>query len=164
MSFDSKNEERIHQALSQSGKKLAEWNRRRRETDPSYEVQLRERGAALAKSVNDRRSSDPDYRDRVRTLRSVGGEKVASLNKEAYVTDSDFRDKKIEINREKLKDLKQRRESDPEFDEYYRSVSRSNMMKLHSRKIRCEECGKVSTPGGLGKHQKSTNHTGKVQL
>jgi hypothetical protein len=33
----------------------------------------------------------------------------------------------------------------------------------NSRRIRCVECGKVSTPSGLALHQRGTGHTGRVE-
>lgn len=34
----------------------------------------------------------------------------------------------------------------------------------NSRRVRCTECGRVSTPSGIGSHQRATNHVGKAEL
>jgi hypothetical protein len=34
----------------------------------------------------------------------------------------------------------------------------------NSARVRCDECGRESTPGGLGAHQRTSGHTGRTRL
>ena len=52
------------------------------------------------------------------------------------------------------------------------SQARANLRKAglavtalnNSRRLRCDECGKVSTPSGIALHQRGLGHSGKTEL
>ena len=41
---------------------------------------------------------------------------------------------------------------------------RASIKLLNNKKVMCLECGMISTPSGIGNHQKSNNHKGKEEI
>jgi DNA-directed RNA polymerase subunit RPC12/RpoP len=85
----------------------------------------------IGQKQRDRVSSDPEYAARVREQ----GRQLAAKHKE-------------------------RMRSDPEYREQRVRQARSSLNELANQERRCEECGYAGNPGVLGRHQKSTNHSG----
>jgi hypothetical protein len=64
--------------------------------------------------------------------------------------------------------FKRKYESDPEFAAAWRqanaAASNAGRQKMLKRRVRCDECGFISNPSGIGHHQTSLRHSGKTEL
>lgn len=168
MKFDAMNEERIREAFSASGKRLAERNARRRETDPSYGEWLNERGNALATEINRRRENDPDYRERLRQIRSGIGTTASERLKGMYRNDPTSKERRVSANARNMSKLQKMKETDPVFASMVREKETENGRRqarlLASMRVRCSPCGMESSPAGIGVHQKASGHSGKERI
>jgi hypothetical protein len=114
------------------------------------------------------KQSDPEFASRITEFRRSFGKRIGSVGGRALVAKSKSDPEtaaKVSADRTKAgivgaRAFVDRFDEDPELREEY-----SRRMKdIAQRRRKCDICGKVSSPGGIGKHQKDSGHCGYVDI
>lgn len=102
------------------------------------------------------RRADPAFREAMRER----GQDVGNMKAEMMQADPEFAERMREASRRGAMTIHQRMLDDPEFGNRLRDVRRAN----HAVRRRCDECGKTSSPCGMGTHQKKSGHQGWTRV
>lgn len=84
--------------------------------------------------------------------------------KEKFQTDSGFVEAHRQRQRETGRRVAERIQGDPEIAEEYRVRGRAVAEISNTRRRQCNDCGRVMSAGSMGLHQKSSGHSGWVEL
>lgn len=98
------------------------------------------------------RRADPAFREAMRQR----GEDVGTLRAVRMGEDPTFDEQMRDASRRGARTVVQRMLTDKEFGTRLREVRRRN----NTVRRRCDECGFISSPAGMGNHQRSTGHKG----
>lgn len=119
----------------------------RRAVDPEYDAWWRAVCAMGADAVRKRRAIDPEFDAYCAERALVGSLKAAEVRRAKRATDPEWAERERESNRRAGL-----------------IGGRSGGLITAARRVECLECGKISTPGGIGMHQKSSGHSGKADV
>lgn len=103
---------------------------------------------------------DPEYAERRRTGNVDGRAKVNAALAERRKTDPVFVERMNKVLRANNESMVKRRKTDPQFAEKMQEVTRM----VNAVKVQCGSCGKVTTRGAMGMHQKFNGHIGRREL
>lgn len=129
-------------------------------------------GPKRAASIHARRAEDPEYDAWWRGVAKLGNAALRARR----ATDSEFdaycRERGVVGSLRAAEVRRTKRSTDPEWAVREREIARragrvggrSGGLTTASKRFRCDVCGMVSTPGGIGVHQKSTMHGGKTDV
>lgn len=136
----------------------------RRKTDSEFDNKMREAAKKGLATVEERRESDPEFAERMRNH----SRSASSLGGAAHRKRIENNPAHAEHNRENARKggikggavVAEKRKNDHVYADRMREAAIRTVGKINALRRRCDECGMVSNPGSIGRHQKYSGHVG----
>jgi hypothetical protein len=132
----------------------------------------RKRGQSRARNLHAARMHDAVLDAWWRGVASLGGKAVQEKRRADPEFDAQWRESALRGSRRGVEMRRKKRLTDPEWADRERAQNqrkgriggRAGGRVTATKRVQCVECGRVSTPGGIGMHQSSTRHQGRLTM